>query len=83
MVRRLASYGEQMAEIEGQSLHRFPDLTAIATIDPLVLRSQAFGYRADNVVRIAGELLFAEDDGEARPGTVGCAQLLAQLSVAK
>lgn len=57
MVRHLASYGPDLAEVEDRALHRFPEPETIASINPQELRSKAFGYRADTITSAARQVV--------------------------
>jgi len=57
MVRHLAGYGENLAEISGVQLSRFPDLETIASIPERELREKAFGYRAATIPSAAIQIL--------------------------
>jgi N-glycosylase/DNA lyase len=57
MVRKLAEYGEPLAEVEGRLLHRFPSPAAVADIPEEALRAKGFGYRARTIPRAARQLL--------------------------
>jgi N-glycosylase/DNA lyase len=57
MVRKLAAYGEPLAEMDGVSLTRFPALDRIAAIPEQELRQQGFGYRAATIPGVARQIL--------------------------
>ncbi len=56
MVRGLASYGEPLADIDGQAIFRFPQATRIATIPEADLRGRGYGYRARTIPEVASFL---------------------------
>ncbi|HSI74081.1 MAG TPA: DNA glycosylase [Fimbriimonas sp.] len=60
MVSHLASYGEPIDEVEGQTIHRFPSAEVIAAIPSLELREKKFGYRAETIVAAAQQMLAKE-----------------------
>lgn len=57
MVRRLAEFGEKLADVEGNAVFRFPDVEAIAAIPEADLRSIGFGYRARTIPNIARQVV--------------------------
>lgn len=57
MVRYLASLGEQMTTIDGEVVHRFPEIEALAEVSEESLRANGFGYRGASIPLVAKELL--------------------------
>ena len=57
MVRTLAQKGPVMDEVEGNKIHRFPDVEQIADIDEQELRDQGFGYRGRTIPAIARQIM--------------------------
>lgn len=63
MVQHLATFGPIMDEVDGQPVHRFPDVATVAVIPPETLRARGFGYRANTIPTAARHIL--ERGGEA------------------
>jgi len=57
MCRHLATYGPELATVDGRILHRFPTVEVIAAIPESALRAKAFGYRAATIPSIANQVL--------------------------
>ncbi|MCH7944975.1 MAG: hypothetical protein IIC73_03035 [Armatimonadetes bacterium] len=57
MVRKLAEKGRVMDEVEGNKIHRFPDVEEIANIDEQELRDQGFGYRGRTIPAVARQVM--------------------------
>ena len=57
MVQKLARRGSIMAEMEGHTLHRFPDAEIIAAIPEDELRAEGFGYRGRTIPELANQLI--------------------------
>lgn len=57
MVRVLAQKGPVMDEVQGNKIHRFPDVEQIADIDEQELRDQGFGYRGKTIPAIARQIM--------------------------
>jgi N-glycosylase/DNA lyase len=57
MVRKLAARGTVLAEVEGHTLHRFPEAEVIAAIPEMELRAEGFGYRAKTIPHLADQLV--------------------------
>jgi 3-methyladenine DNA glycosylase/8-oxoguanine DNA glycosylase len=57
MVRKLASYGEPLAEVGGQLLTMFPTVEQIASLSEEELRAAGFGYRGRSIPIVARQIL--------------------------
>jgi len=57
MARHLASYGAELAVVDGKRINRFPDVATIAAIPEADLRAKAFGYRAATIPSVAQQVL--------------------------
>lgn len=63
MVRHLATYGPELATVEGQVLHRFPTVARIAEITEAELRAKGFGYRAATIPVVAQDIVRRGEEG--------------------
>lgn len=63
MVQHLATFGPVMDEVDGQPVHRFPDVAAVAAIPPEALRARGFGYRANTIPTAARYILERGGEG--------------------
>jgi len=57
MCWKLGSYGEEIGEIEGILLHKFPSVSGIAQIPEAELREAGFGYRGATIPHAAMQVL--------------------------
>jgi N-glycosylase/DNA lyase len=61
MVRKLASYGEPLCELEGKAVTAFPSLEVIAGLSEEELRAAGFGYRGRSIPMVARAILEKEE----------------------
>lgn len=57
MVRKLASYGEPLAELADRRLSLFPTVERIAALNEQELREAGFGYRGNSIPIVARQIL--------------------------